>query len=151
MVAVPPEEFGISRHARTIGESTYCFHDVFKTQSQLIEQGFDKDQVKKLPSYIVAHTIEEIARDTVNELTLRQGEDNLNTANRLIRVTEHYVKMDYEGGPRGGGDDPRLRRFSRRGHPARLITCAAWRCASSCSFSRASISLSRASSANFCC
>ena len=116
VVAVPPEEFGISRHARTIGESTYCFHDVFKTQSQLIEQGFDKDQVKKLPSYIVAHTIEEIARDTVNESTLRQGEDNLNTANRLIRVTEHYVKMDYEGGPRGGGDDPRLRRFYRRGH-----------------------------------
>ncbi len=121
VVAVPPEEFGISRHARTIAESTYCFHDVFKTQSQLIDQGFDKDQVKKLPSYIVAHTIEEIARDTVNESTLRQGEDNLNTANRLIRVTEHYVRMDYEGGPRGGGDDPRLYRVTTAGEEGEVL------------------------------
>ena len=121
VVAVPPEEFGISRHARTIAESTYCFHDVFKTQSQLIDQGFNKDQVKKLPSYIVAHTIEEIARDTVDESTLRQGEDNLNTANRLIRVTEHYVKMDYEGGPRGGGDDPRLYRVTTAGEEGEVL------------------------------
>src|SRR6202047_2094145 len=77
VVSVPPEEFGISRHARQIKDATYCFHDVFRTESQLIEQGFDEDQVKKLPSYLVAHTVEEIARDTVNESTLRQGEDNL--------------------------------------------------------------------------
>ena len=57
--------------------------------------------------YIVAHTIEEQARDTVNETTLRQGEDNLNSANRLIRVTEHYVRMDYEE-----KDDARLYRVT---------------------------------------
>jgi hypothetical protein len=116
VAAVPPEEFGISRHARSIAETSYCFHDVFKTESQLIAQGFDKDQVKRLPSYIVADTIEEIARDTVNESTLRQGEDNLDSANRLIRVTEHYVRMDYEG-----DDDPRLYRVTTAGEDGEVL------------------------------
>jgi hypothetical protein len=94
---VPPEEFGISRRARTIRQTDYCFHDVQKSESELIAQGYDAAQVKKLPSYTLAHTIEEQARDTVNESTLRQGDDGLNTASRLIRVTEHFVRMDYEG------------------------------------------------------
>ena len=116
VVSVPPEEFGISRHARQIKDATYCFHDVFRTESQLIEQGFDEGQVKKLPSYLVAHTVEEIARDTVNESTLRQGEDNLNTANRLIRVTEHYIKLDYEK-----NDDPRLYRVTTAGEEGHVL------------------------------
>src|SRR5262249_50029042 len=64
---VTPEEFGISRRARSIKDTDYCFHDVFRTESQLIAQGYDREQVKKLPSYTLAHTIEEQARDTVNE------------------------------------------------------------------------------------
>jgi hypothetical protein len=94
---VTPEEFGISRRARSIRDTDYCFHDVFRTQSQLITQGYARAQVEKLPSYTLAHTIEEQARDTVNESTLRQGDDGLNEASRLIRITEHYVRMDYEG------------------------------------------------------
>jgi hypothetical protein len=113
---VAPEEWGIARNARRIGEAAYCFHDVFRTESQLIEQGFDHEQVKALPSYLVAHTVEEIARDTVNETTLRQGEDNINTANRLIRVTEHYVRLDYER-----NDDPRLYRVTTAGEEGHLL------------------------------
>ncbi len=113
---VAPEEWGIARNARRISEAAYCFHDVFRTESQLIEQGFDRKQVKKLPSYLVAHTVEEIARDTVNETTLRQGEDNINTANRLIRVTEHYVKLDYEK-----NDDPRLYRVTTAGEEGHVL------------------------------
>ncbi len=97
VMGVAPEEFGISRYARSIRDTEYCFHDVFKTQSKLIAEGFDPDQVKKLPSYTMAHTIEEIARDTVNESTLRQSGEAMQEAGRLIRVTEHYIRMDYEG------------------------------------------------------
>ena len=64
----------------------------------------------------MAHTVEEIARDTVNESTLRQGEDNLNTANRLIRVTEHYIKLDYEK-----NDDPRLYRVTTAGEEGHVL------------------------------
>jgi len=97
VLGVPPEEFGIARHARSIRDTDYCFHDVLRSQSKLIAQGYDAEQVKKLPSYTQAHTIEEQARDTVDESTLRQGDDGINSASRLIKVTEHYVRMDYEG------------------------------------------------------
>jgi hypothetical protein len=113
---VTPEEFGISRRARSIKDTDYCFHDVFRTESQLIAQGYDREQVKKLPSYTLAHTIEEQARDTVNESTLRQGDDGLNASSRLIRITEHYVRMDYEG-----NDEAALYRCTTAGEEGELL------------------------------
>jgi hypothetical protein len=94
---VPPEEFGIARHARSIRDADYCFHDVLKSEAKLIAQGYDREQIKRLPSHAVTDTVEAQARDTVNEGTQKQGDDGFNTASRLIRVTEHYVRMDYEG------------------------------------------------------
>ena len=94
---VPPEEFGIARNARSIRDTDYCFHDVLRSEARLIAQGYDREQIKRLPSHGVADTIEAQARDTVNEGTQKQGDEGHNTASRLIRVTEHYVRMDYEG------------------------------------------------------
>jgi len=94
---VPPEEFGIARNARSIRDTDYCFHDVLRSEARLIAQGYDREQVRRLPSHGVADTIEAQARDTVNEGTQKQGDEGHNTASRLIRVTEHYVRMDYEG------------------------------------------------------
>jgi hypothetical protein len=100
---VPPEEFGIARHARSIRDTDYCFHDVLRSEARLIEQGYDREQVRRLPSYVVTDTIEARARDTVNEGTQGQGDDGddgINSASRLIRITEHYVRMDYDGNGR---------------------------------------------------
>ena len=50
-----------------------------------------------LPSHGVTDTIEAQARDTVNEGAQKRATNGKNAASRLIRVTEHYVRMDYEG------------------------------------------------------
>ena len=92
---VPPEEFGIARNARSLRDCDYCFHKVLLTEGKLIAQGFDATQVRALPSYSGLTNSEEIARDSVNEYQL-QG-DSLNAAARRLEVTEHYVRMDYEG------------------------------------------------------
>jgi hypothetical protein len=113
---VPPEEFGIARHARSIRDTDYCFHDVLRSEGKLIAQGYDREQVKRLPSHVAADTIEAQARDTVDESTLRQGSDGLNTASRLIRVTEHYVRMDYEG-----NDKPQLYRVTTAGEESEIL------------------------------
>src|SRR5262249_29401763 len=55
--------------------------------------------------------------DTINESTLRQGEDNLNTSSRLIRVIEHYVRMDYQG-----SDAARLYRVTTGGEEGEVLT-----------------------------
>jgi hypothetical protein len=43
--AVPPEEFGIARNARSIADAGYVFHDVLRRQEELIAQGYDAEQV----------------------------------------------------------------------------------------------------------
>ena len=113
---VPPEEFGIARNARSIRDTDYCFHDVLRSEAKLIEQGYDREQIKRLPSYVIADTIEAQARDTVNEGTQGHGDDGVNSASRLVRVTEHYVRMDYEG-----NDKPALYRVTTGGDDGEVL------------------------------
>jgi hypothetical protein len=93
--AVPPEEFGISRNARSLRDCDYCFHKILVQQAKLIAEGYDPDQVKTLPTYTALTNIEEVRRDTVNEYEYT-GDEN-NQAARRIETTEHYIRMDYAG------------------------------------------------------
>jgi hypothetical protein len=95
VMAVPPEEFMISRKARNLREATFCAHRVFRTQAELIEQGFDRAQVESLPTKTYTETTEETARNTVEGSQIRG--DTTNTEARLVEVIENYVKCDYEG------------------------------------------------------
>jgi hypothetical protein len=111
---VPPEEFGIERNARSLRECGYCFHEVTRRESDLIASGYDRVQVRALPSDSVIETSESRARDTVDESQGPAG-DSVNKANREIRVTEHYVRMDHEGDGKArlyrvttGGDDDEI-------------------------------------------
>ncbi|WP_225712223.1 portal protein [Bradyrhizobium semiaridum] len=95
-----PEEFGIERGARNIRDSNYCFHEVVtKTEAQLVAEGFDAAQIRSLNDYTGHSNIEALARDTADE-HFGSGAGGTNTAARLVRITEHYVRMDYEGNGR---------------------------------------------------
>ena len=102
VMGVPPEEFGIERGARSIRDCNYCFHEVVtKTEAQLIAEGFDAGQIRALRPQTGTTEIETLARDTVEEhLSATSGGESLNVAARLVRITEHYVRMDYEGSDR---------------------------------------------------
>ncbi|MES2192928.1 MAG: hypothetical protein V4517_00810 [Pseudomonadota bacterium] len=102
VLGVPPEEFGIERGARSIRDCNYCFHEVVtKTEGQLIAEGFDQEQIKSLDVIAGDTGVEKISRDTVGE-HLGTGAGGANSAARLVRITEHYVRMDYEGSGRPG-------------------------------------------------
>jgi hypothetical protein len=111
---VPPEEFGISRNARSIRDCDYCFHKVLKSQGELIAQGFDEKQIKAIPSYTNITNTEEVQRDTVNEYQYTGDEGN--EAARRVEITEHYVRMDYEG-----NDKPCLYKVTTGGHQSLTI------------------------------
>lgn len=114
---VPPEEFGISKRQRSISmrDCDYCFHEVTRTESELIEMGFDEDQVKELPDGDTDDTEEAVTRDTVSE-TMDEGPATLNKANRRIKVTEHYCKLSYED------DEPaRLYRITTAGESDEVL------------------------------
>lgn len=96
VMGVPPEEFGIERGARSIRDCNYCFHEVVtRTEAQLVAEGFDADQVRSLDDY-TGSNVETLARDTADE-HFGPIADRANAAARLVRITEHYVRMDYEG------------------------------------------------------
>jgi hypothetical protein len=94
---VPPEEFGISRRAKSIRDATYCFHECpDRTVGDLIAQGYDEDQIKSLPSSAGDESTEAATRDTVDESS-GSGDEGMNKAARPVTVTEHYIRMDYRG------------------------------------------------------
>jgi hypothetical protein len=92
---IPPEEFGISRNARSLRDCDYCFHKVLLSETKLWARASTRTKIQALPSYHGVTNTEEVARDTVNEYQY-QG-DQMNSAARKIEVTEHYIRMDYEG------------------------------------------------------
>lgn len=93
--AVPPEEFGITRRAKSIADAGYCFHETNRTEADLIAEGYDAEQVSDLATASVDQTEEEVARNTIDED--QSASAALNKSNRPVRVTEHYVRMDYKG------------------------------------------------------
>ena len=97
VMAVPPEEFGISRTARNIKDATYCFHEVRRTQIDLIQDGYDEDQIRSLPdnSGEMQTNTESMARDSVDETQMGLGGTGANRATRWLTVTEHHIWMDY--------------------------------------------------------
>lgn len=116
---VPPEEFGISRRAKSIRDATYCFHESVTTVGELIAQGYDEDQVRSLPSADDTQSSESNTRDSVDEGE-SAGDEGLNNDARPVLVTEHYVRMTYEDKPglyrvkSGGSQGDVLKRNGKR-------------------------------------
>jgi hypothetical protein len=98
VMGVPPEEFGVERSTRDIKETNYCFHEVVtKTAAQLVSEGYDEDQIAGTTDYTGLEEIETIERDTVDEHLSVAAGGVQNDAARLVKITEHYIRMDYEG------------------------------------------------------
>jgi hypothetical protein len=114
---VPPEEFGISRFARSLKDCGYCFHEVIKREEDLIADGYDRDEIEAIPSYTMLTNPEELARDTVDEHLSAGGDEGINEVNRQIKITEHYVRMDYEG-----NNKPALYRVTTGGDQGEVLT-----------------------------
>lgn len=90
---VPPEEFLISKSARTIEDSNFVAHRRLMTRSELIAMGFKKKVVEALPSYDdLQFTPERIARFSQGE----QPDENisLDPTMQVIEVYECYIYID---------------------------------------------------------
>jgi hypothetical protein len=90
---VPPEEFLISKAAKTIDDSPFVAHRRLMPRSDLIAMGYDKDIVDSLPTYDdLSFTQERIAR-------FDQGENpddspSMDPAMQNLEVYECYIRID---------------------------------------------------------
>lgn len=94
---VPNERFLIDEAATCIEDATFAADQDIKSESDLIDMGFDPDQVKRLPHFAEPIT----TRKTGSSRNLDQpGESPLNHRtgpSRMIAVTEAYWRVDYDG------------------------------------------------------
>jgi hypothetical protein len=93
---VPPEEFLISKKARTIADAPFVAHRKLTTRSELVAMGFDKTLVDALPSYSdLTYSEERIARYDRGEMP--DEVSSLDHTMQDVEVMECYIKVDYDG------------------------------------------------------
>jgi hypothetical protein len=93
---VPPEEFLISKKARTIADSPFVAHRQMLTRSDLVAMGFNKKQVESLQmGDALAYTPERVARYSAGEQPYQTQTDD--PSMQEIEVFECYVKTDMNG------------------------------------------------------
>jgi len=93
---VPPEEFLISKKARTIADAPFVAHRRLATRSELIAMGFDKDIVDNLPTYAdLTYNQENVARFDQGEQPNDQA--SLDFSMHEIEVMEVYIRVDFDG------------------------------------------------------
>jgi hypothetical protein len=93
---VPPEEFLISKKARTIADSPFVAHRQMLTRSTLVAMGFNKKQVESLQmGDALAYTPERVARYPAGEQPYQVQTDD--PSMQEIEVFECYVKTDIDG------------------------------------------------------
>ena len=92
---VPPEEFLISKKARTIADAPFVAHRRLATRSELTAMGFDKDVIDNLPTYAdLTYNQENVARFDQGEQPSDQA--SLDFSMQEIEVMEVYIKVDFD-------------------------------------------------------
>ena len=90
---VPPEEFLISKAAKTIEDSPFTAHRRLVPRSELIAMGFDKDIIDSIPSYDdLSFSQERIARFDNSEQPDQSAP--LDPAMQTVEVYECYIRLD---------------------------------------------------------
>lgn len=93
---IPPEEFLISKRARTIEDSNFVAHRKMLTRSDLIAMGYDEDTVMSLSTGdALEFSPERIARYTRGEQPTDMDSDD--ESMQLVEYYECYIKADYDG------------------------------------------------------
>jgi hypothetical protein len=93
---VPPEEFIISKKARTISDTPFCAHRKLTTRSELIAMGFDADVVDNLPAYQdLDFTPERVARYTQGEQPMDQSAA-IDKSMEEVETFECYIRTDFD-------------------------------------------------------
>lgn len=98
IMTVPPEELLLEDHAVTLEGSVFVGHQTKKTVSQAIEEGFDADLIRSLPSDTeINSSPERLARFKSEDQMSYRDNSSLDESTREIWITECYMLVDYDG------------------------------------------------------
>ena len=94
--AVPPEEFLVSREAKSVEEADYVAHRRVVTVSDLVAMGYEYDEVANLgASYDDMDT--NVERYTRNKALANEMNERQDPAMKKVLYVENYIRVDYDG------------------------------------------------------
>ena len=93
--SVPPEEFLISRNAKSIDDADFVSHKVLMSRSDLVAMGYDEEDVNSLPkSDEDIFNTEEIVRSrNIDEFNIDSATDK---STEKVLIYESYVRYDFD-------------------------------------------------------
>jgi hypothetical protein len=93
--AVPPEEFLISREAKSVDEADFVAHRRIVTVSELVAMGYEYDDVADLAS---AHDDmnTNVERYTRNSALTNEMNERNDPAMKKVLYVESYIRVDYD-------------------------------------------------------
>lgn len=99
VVSVPPEEFIISRNARDLDTADLVGHRSFKTLSELVEMGFDADEVKENGSTTsnFDKNQEALVRNPALAEVMGGGNETSDESMDRYYYCEVYMRVDKDG------------------------------------------------------
>lgn len=98
METVPPEEFLISRRAKSLDSAVYTAQRSRRTLSDLIEMGFPENVVFNLPTSTDELIDErEVVRFEDEDYTPYENREQSDPAMSEVWVLEEYIKVDFDG------------------------------------------------------
>ena len=94
--ALPPEEFLISREAKSVEDADYVAHRRIVTVSELVAMGYDYDDVYNLSS---DHDDMDtnVERNTRNPALTNEMNSRSDPAMRKVLYVENYIRVDFDG------------------------------------------------------
>ena len=97
LAAIPPEEFLLSRNARSLEDSSIVSHRKMATVAELIEMGYSEDQINE---YITSSDFEandEYLRRRAVTTAIGVSDESNNPAMQRVLYIESWIKVDYDG------------------------------------------------------
>jgi hypothetical protein len=93
---IPPEEFLINKRAKSLKDASFVCHRTTMTVSDLVEMGYDQDEVEEYAGYTDIETSEE-RQVRFQDLESNSEFDTMDVSMKEVLVTESYIKVDYDG------------------------------------------------------
>ena len=91
---IPPEEFLFSQRAKNLDDCRFVAHRTQMTVSELVEMGYDKDEVESYAGFTEVDTLDE-KQARFDDLESQAENSASDPSQQDVLVTEVYIKVDY--------------------------------------------------------
>ena len=97
IAAIPPEEFLLSRNARTLEDSSIVSHRKMSTVAELVEMGYDRDEIEQYVTSSEFEDNDEYLRRRPAGVAIGMNEESNNPDMQRVLYIETWIRIDFDG------------------------------------------------------